>query len=165
MNRPTTSFGFAGWLGSGFPGRSTTHSFHNLGKPIAGIGETIEDILALTTAVNDSTVPQQSQVVAYSRQTDVKLVAQLADMTLPFGEQGDNLESGRVAEMLEQVRRPVHGHCTMHGLVRCLGRLRGPLDVKDRCRHRYLTPKGLDRLEVGRHIARSAGGLLGLEGI
>ena len=41
-NRPTTFFGFAGWLGFGVLGRSTTHVLHDLGKPIAGVGESVE---------------------------------------------------------------------------------------------------------------------------
>src|SRR3954454_12541823 len=72
---PTTFFGFAGWLGSGFLSRSTTHTLHDLGKPIAGVGKAIDVVLALATAVNDSTVPQQSQVVADSRLAEVELLA------------------------------------------------------------------------------------------
>jgi hypothetical protein len=59
----------------GFLGRSTTYAFHDLGKSIAGVGKAIDVVLALATAVNDSTVPQQSQVVADSRLAEVKLLA------------------------------------------------------------------------------------------
>ena len=59
-SRPTTFFGFAGWLGSGFLGRSTTYAFYDLGKPIASLGEAVEVVLALAAGVYDSTVPQQS---------------------------------------------------------------------------------------------------------
>ena len=97
----TPPFGFAGWCGSCSWGRSTTHAFDDLGKPIAGVGKAVEVVLAPAAAVYDSPVPQQGQVVAQSRLAHVELVAQPPDMALPFGEQGDDLESGRVAEMLE----------------------------------------------------------------
>ena len=57
MSRPTTVSGFAGRLGSGSLGKSTTNAFHDLGKPIASVGEAVEVVLALAAAVNDSTVP------------------------------------------------------------------------------------------------------------
>jgi hypothetical protein len=34
-----------------------THAFHDLGKPIAGVGEAVEVVLALAAAVHDSPVP------------------------------------------------------------------------------------------------------------
>ncbi len=36
--------------------RSTTHAFHDLGKPIAGVGKAVEVVLALAAAVDDSPV-------------------------------------------------------------------------------------------------------------
>ena len=87
-------------------GRSTTHAFDDLGKPIAGVGEAVEVVLALAATIDDSPVPQQSQVVAHRRLAHVKLVAQPPDMVLPLGEQGDDLESGRVADLLEQDSLP-----------------------------------------------------------
>ena len=77
---------------------------HDLGKPITGIGKAVEVVLALTAAVNDSPESQQSQVVAHSRLGHVEMVAQPSDMALPFGKQADDLESGRVADLLEQSR-------------------------------------------------------------
>ena len=93
-------------------GRSTTHVLHDLGKPIAGIGKSVEVVLALAATIDDSPVPQQRQVVAHRRLAHVKLVAQPPDMVLPFGEQGDDLESGRVADLLEQISCPLKGLCT-----------------------------------------------------
>ena len=95
---PTPPFGFNEWLGACL---STAHALDDLGKPIAGIGKAVEVVLALAAAVDDSPVPQQGQVVAHSRLAHVELAAQPPDMALPFGEQGDDLESDRVAEMLE----------------------------------------------------------------
>ena len=103
---------------------SKDHTFDDLGKPIAGVGEAVEVVLALAAAVDDSPVPQQGQVVAHSRLAHVKLVAQSSDMPLPFGEQGDDLESGRVADLLEQSRCPLNGLCTQQVLVLSLGSLR-----------------------------------------
>ena len=96
---PTLPFGFAGWCGSRSWVRSTANAFADLGKPIAGVGKAVEVVLALAAAVYDSPVPQQGQVVAQSRLAYVELVAHPPDMVLPFGEQGDDLESGRVAEI------------------------------------------------------------------
>ena len=93
-------------------GSSTDHAFDNLGKPIAGVGKGIEVVLALAATIDDSSVPQQRQVVAHRRLAHVKLVAQPPDMVLPFGEQGDDLESGRVADLLEQISCPLKGLCT-----------------------------------------------------
>src|SRR5208337_3589522 len=102
---------------------------------------------------------------AHSRLAHVELIAQPADMALLFGEQGDNLESGRVADLLEQGRCPLNGPYTQQGLVLHLGSLRGFLLVEDRCRHRNLSPKEFNRLEAGGYITLSAGGSLGPEGV
>ena len=116
-NHPTTLSGFDGWFGSCSRGRSTTHAFDDLGKPIAGVGEAVEVVLALAATIDDSPVPQQGQVVAHGRLAHVELVAQPPDMALPLGEQGDDLESGRVADLLEQDRCPLNGLRTQQGLV------------------------------------------------
>ena len=69
------------------------------------------------------------------------------------------MESGRVAKLFEQSR------CPLDCLFLRLGRLRGLVHLKDRCCHRNLTPKELNRLEAGRYITLSAGELLGQEGL
>jgi hypothetical protein len=99
------------------PGSSTGHGFHDFGKPKAGIGEGVEVVLALAATIDDSPVPQHCQVVAHRRLAHVKLFAQPPDMVLPFGEHGDDLESGRVADLLEQTSCPLEGLCTQHLLV------------------------------------------------
>jgi len=80
---------------------SADHAFADVGKPIAGVGKAVEVVLALAAAVYDSPESQQGQVVAHKRLAQVKLVAQSPDMAFPFGKQGDDLESGRVADLLE----------------------------------------------------------------
>ena len=60
-------------------------------------------------------MPQQSQVVAHHRRALGQILAQSSNMPLPFGEPGDDLESGRVAEMLEQVRRSLDGLVSRRG--------------------------------------------------
>src|SRR5271157_281827 len=146
-------------------GWSADHAFDNPGKPIAGVGKAVEVVLALAAAVHDSPMPQQGKVVAHGRLAHVELLAQPPDMELFFGEQGDNPESGRVADLLEQDRCPLNGPGTQQDLVVGPGSLRGLLLVEDRCRHRNLTPKELDRLEAGGYITRSAGGSSGPEGL
>ena len=80
---------------------SADHAFADVGKPITGVGKAVEVVLALAAAVYDSPESQQGQVLAHNRLAQVKLAAQSPDMAFPFGKQGDDLESGRVAEMLE----------------------------------------------------------------
>ena len=128
---------------------SADHAFADVGKLKAGVGKAVEVVLALAAAIYDSPESQQSQVVAHSRLAHVELVAHPPDMALSFGEQADNLESGRVADLLEQNRCPVHRHFTMLFLVLSLGSLRGLLLGDDRCDHRNLSPKELDRREAG----------------
>src|SRR4051794_33864086 len=119
-----------------------TQAFDDLGKPIAGVGEAVEVVLALATTIDDSPVPQEGQVVAHGRLAHVKLVAHPADMSLPLGEHGDDLEAGRVADLLEQDRCPLHVLHTLHNLMlgsvsfRC-----GLLHIKDRWRHGYPSPE------------------------
>jgi len=78
---------------------SADHAFADVGKPIAGVGKAVEVVLALAAAVYDSPESQQGQVLAHSRLAEVELVAQPPDMALSFGEQADNLESGRVGSL------------------------------------------------------------------
>src|SRR3954463_14564447 len=86
-SRPTIFFGFAGRLGSAFLGRSPTYGFHDVEESMAGVGEAVEVVLALAAAVNDSTVPQQNQVVAHHSRAQVKQVAESPDVPLSFREQ------------------------------------------------------------------------------
>ena len=90
--------GLAHDLGS----RSADDPLDDLGKLLTHVGKGVEVVLALATAVDESPVPQESQMVAHRRLAHVELVAQPSGMTLPFGEQGDDLESGRIADLLEQ---------------------------------------------------------------
>src|SRR4051812_35919150 len=81
---------------------SDDHALDDLGEPLADVGQDGEVVLALAATVDDSPEPQLGQVMAYSRLAHVKLVAQPSDMPLSLGEQSDELESGRVADLLEQ---------------------------------------------------------------
>ena len=130
-NHPTTIFGYDEWLVAWSLGRLTTHAFDDLGKSITSVGKAVEVVLALAAAVYDSAVPQQSQVVAESRLAHVKLVAQPTDMALTFGEQGDDLKSGWVADLLEQNGCPLNGLCPQLSLVLGSGNLPGFLHAKD----------------------------------
>src|SRR4051794_16688140 len=141
MNRPTILFGFGERLGSAFLGRSPTYGFHDVEESMAGVGEAIEVVLALAAAVNDSTVPQKNQVVAHHSRAQVKQVAESPDVVLSFREQADDLESGRVTDWLEQVRRPLDLLCTKQTFVHCLGRLRGLVHAKAHGCHHYVSPE------------------------
>src|SRR5690242_18201992 len=74
-------------------------------------------------------------------------------MPLPLGEQAEDLESGGVADVLEQARRPLDLSLAQPGLVVGPGRLRpGLLRLEDRCRHENPSPGGFDRPEAGGYI-------------
>jgi hypothetical protein len=133
---------------------SADHAFDDVGKPITGIGKAVKVVLALAAAVHDSAVPQQGQVVAQGRLAQVKLVAEPPDVTLPVRKQCHDLESGRVAELLEQNR------CSAQGLGVHLGSLRRLLHLKNGCGHWNRSPKEVDRLEVEGYITLFAGELL-----
>jgi len=125
------------------------HAFDDLGQPIAGVGKGVEAVLAVAAAFDNPPVPQEGQVVAHSRLAHVKVVAQPPDMALPFGEQGNDLKSGRVADLLEENRCPLNRLGTQQGLVLGQRSFRGLLHVKDRGRHLNSSPMECDWLEAG----------------
>lgn len=114
----------------------------DLGKVFAGLGEAVEVVLALSARLDDSSVPEQGKMVAHGRLTLVQLAAEAADVSLPFRKHEEDLEPGRIADLLEKNRSPSNlleillGGALGLGCFR--GRLRGGFRFR-RCGHRGLT--------------------------
>src|SRR5262249_24310935 len=112
-------------------------------------------VLALTAWGDEAAVPQEGEVVAGGGLTVLQDLAERPDVPLALGEQEEDVEPGRGADLLEQGRRLLCPPVPQGGLPLGLGRPRHGLRLDNgRCRQRYgpsywVLPTGGDR--VGRH--------------
>src|SRR5690348_5707870 len=86
----------------GWDGLSVDQVVDDAGQIGAGVGEAIEVVLTLAPGGDDAAVPEQRQVVADGGLALAELGAEGADVLLALGEDQDDLQAGRVADVLQQ---------------------------------------------------------------
>ncbi len=81
----------------------------DLGQLEPGVAQAVEVVLAEAARRDDPAVAEQGEVVADGGLGLAELLAEGADVVLGLGEEEDHLEPGRVADELEEDRRPPGG--------------------------------------------------------
>src|SRR3954452_2857882 len=89
----------------GVGGQSVDQVLDDRGELFARLGQAVEIVLTLTARRDDPAVSQQGQVMAHGGLTLIQLAGEGADVPLPFREHQDDLQTGRVADLLQEHRR------------------------------------------------------------